>query len=232
MKLVQSIRHFASRRALDIEGLGGKTAFLLVEVGLVRSLEDIYFLRREDLIRLPGFREKSVNNLLEALERSKNVTLSRFIYAIGIPNVGEYTARVLAFNFGSLEALVDANLEELMRVEGIGPETAESIVSFFRNERNRQLLKRLKEAGFKIQKEEKKESPFTGKTLVFTGALSSMSRDEAKQLVESLGGKVSNSVSRRTDFLVVGENPGSKYEKALQLGITTITEEEFIEMTR
>ncbi len=231
-KLVQAIKHFASRRAMDIEGLGGKTAELLVERGLVKDLSDIYYLEKKDLLGLPGFAEKSAQNLIEAIERSKNPTLARFIYALGIPNVGEYTAQVLARHFGSWEILSRASLPELLEIKGIGPETARSVVSFFQEARNRQTVERMFQAGLKPKEEvQPKESPLAGKVVVFTGALSSMTRDEAKALVEELGGTVSNSVSRKTDLVVVGENPGSKYQRAQQLGIKTLKEEEFLKLT-
>ena len=230
-KLVQSIKHFASRRAMDIEGLGGKTAELLVEKGLVKDLADVYYLNPQDLLKLPGFANKSVQNLLEALERSKNPSLARFIYAIGIPNVGEYTAQVLARHFRSWENLEKASLTELLEIKGVGLETARSIVSFFQETRNRETVEKMFRAGLTVQEEkEKKESPLAGKTVVFTGALSSMTRDEAKALVEAQGGTVSNSVSRKTDLVVVGENPGSKYQRAQQLGIKIINEEEFLKL--
>ncbi len=230
-KLVQAIKHFASRRAMDIEGLGGKTAELLVERGLVKDLSDIYYLKKEDLLRLPGFADKSAQNLIDAIERSKNPTLARFIYALGIPNVGEFTAQVLARYFGSWERLSKASLMELLDIKGIGPETARSVVSFFQEDRNRQTVERMFQAGLKVKEEtQPKESPLAGKVVVFTGALSSMTRDEAKALVEELGGTVSNSVSRKTDLVVVGENPGSKYQRAQQLGIKIINEEEFLKL--
>jgi DNA ligase (NAD+) len=230
-KLVQAIKHFASRRALDIEGLGGKTAELLVEEHLMQDLADIYYMELEDLLELPGFAEKSARNLLEALEKSKHPALARFLYAIGIPNVGEYTAQVLARHFGGWERLKTATFEDLVEIKGIGPETAKSIVSFFQEKRNRETVERMFKAGLELKEERPAlESPLAGKVVVFTGALSSTSRDEAKALVEEMGGTVSNSVSRKTDLLVVGENPGSKYQKAVQLGIKTVGEEEFLKL--
>lgn len=230
-KLVQAIRHFASRRALDIEGLGEKTARLLVEKGLVKDLADIFYLKKEDLLSLPGFAEKSVENLLQAIERAKNPPLARFIYALGIPNVGEYTAGVLAEHFKSWDRFANATYDQLISIKGIGWETANSIIRFFKEPRNIKMLEKMFAAGVKPQSlEEIKDSPLKGKVVVFTGALKSMTRDEAKALVEKLGGKVSNSVSRKTDLVVVGENPGSKYNRALQLGIRMINEEEFLKL--
>ncbi len=230
-KLVQALKHMASRRALDIEGLGEKTARLLVERGLVKDLADVFYLKFEDVVGLPGFAEKSARNLIESIQRAKEPALARFIYALGIPNVGEYTAGVLAERFKSWEKLSRANYEQLVAVKGIGPETAASIVSFLHEPRNKEMLDKMFKAGVKPKEvKDVAESPFKGKTVVFTGALKSMSRDEAKALVESLGGKVSNSVSRKTDLVVVGEKPGSKYSKALQLGVKTINEEEFLNL--
>ncbi len=229
-KLVQAIKHFASRRAMDIEGLGGKTAELLVERGIVRDLAQIYYLTLEELLSLPGFAMKSAQNLLEAIERSKRPTLARFIYAMGIPNVGEYNAQVLARYLGTWKRLEEVSLEELMAIRGIGPETARGVISFFQEKRNRNTVERMFKSGLIIQEERRGESPLLDKTVVFTGALSSMSRDEAKALVEGLGGTVSNSVSRKTDLVVVGENPGSKYQRAQQLGIKTIDEGEFLRL--
>ncbi|RKZ02382.1 MAG: DNA ligase (NAD(+)) LigA [Candidatus Hydrothermota bacterium] len=235
-KLVQALIHFASRRAMDIEGLGGKTAQLLVERGLVKDLADIFYLKKEDILKLPGFADKSAQNLIDGINRAKqDVPLHRFLYAIGIPNVGEFTAKLLADKFGSLEKLMKATYDQLLQIEGIGPEIARSIVEFFKEKRNIEVINKMFKAGLKlkeVRKEEVQKSPFAGKTVVFTGALSSMTRDRAKSYVEMLGGRVSNSVSRKTDLVVVGENPGSKYQKAMRLGIKMVNEDEFLEMLR
>ncbi len=235
-RLVQSIIHFASRKAMDIEGIGEKTARLFVERGLVKDLADIFYLKKSDILALPGFAEKSAQNLIEAIEKAKkDVPLWRFLYAIGIPNVGEYTAKVLAEKFGTFERLKNASYTELLSIEGIGPEIARSIVEFFREPRNIQVIEKMFKAGLTLKEAETrevKESPFAGKTVVFTGALSSMTRDRARELVESLGGRVSNSVSRKTDLVVVGENPGSKFRRAQELGVKTINEDGFLEMLR
>jgi DNA ligase (NAD+) len=229
-RLIQAVKHFSQRRALDIEGLGGKTAELFVREGLIKELSDIYYLKSGDILKLPGFAEKSVQNLLDGIEKSKNPPLQRFLFAIGIPNVGEFTAQILAEHFGSLENLMKASYEELLNIHGIGPETAMSIYKFFKEKRNIEVLERMFAAGVKPQRVVKEGLPLQGKVFVFTGALSSMSRDEAKELVESLGGRVSNSVSRNTDYVVVGENPGSKFDKAKALGIKTLNEEEFLKI--
>lgn len=231
-RLKGALRHFASRRAMDIEGLGEKVANQLVDKGMVKDVADIYYLTKEDLLKLEGFADKSAENLLNAIERSKDTTLARFIYALGIPNVGEYTAKLLADRFGTLENLMKATKMDLLSIPGIGPETAESVYKFFKEPRNVEVIEKMLKAGVnpKGKPREEVKTPFTGKKVVFTGALSSMSRDEAKALVEEFGGIPSNSVSRNTDLVVVGENPGSKYQRALQLGIKIINEEEFLRM--
>ncbi len=230
-KLVQALRHMASRRALDIEGLGEKTARLLVEKGFVKDLADIFYLTKDRLLQLPGFAEKSAENLIKGIEKAKNPPLAKFIYALGIPNVGEYTAGVLAEHFKSWDRFSKASYDELLSIRGIGPETAMSIVKFLREPRNKEMIEKMFRAGVKPQDlKVVEDSPFAGKVVVFTGALSSMTRDEAKEWVERLGGKVSNSVSRKTDLVVVGENPGSKYQRAQQLGVKIIDEEEFLRM--
>ena len=231
-KLKGMLRHMASRRALDIEGLGEKLSQLLVDRGLVKDPADLFYLKKEDLLSLPGFADKSAQNLIDQIEKAKETTLSRFLYALGIPGVGEHTAKILAREFGSLEELMKADSLRLLQIEGIGPETAQSIVKFFSEKRNREVIEKMLKSGFGIKSEARKvkESPLMGKTVVFTGALKTMTRDEAKALVEELGGKASNSVSRKTDFVVVGENPGSKYQKALALGVKILTEEEFLKL--
>ncbi|KAA0001416.1 MAG: NAD-dependent DNA ligase LigA [Thermoplasmata archaeon] len=225
-QLKRSIEHFASKNAMDIEGLGGKTVELFVEKGLIKKISDIYRLKKRDLLHLPRFAEKSAKNLIEAIEKSKNKGLARFIYALGIPNVGEHTARLLAEKFKSIDALMNATEAELLAIKEIGPETASSIVNFFREERNRKEIEELKKLGVKMEYEEEK-GKLKGKVFVFTGALKDFSREEAKELVESQGGIVASSVSRNVDYVVVGEKPGSKYEKAKELGLKIINEEEF-----
>lgn len=232
-KLEALLRHMAGRRALDMEGLGAKTAQLLVKKGLVRDPADLFYLRYEDLVRLPGFAHLSATKLLEQIEAAKTRTLDRWIHALGIPGVGEQMARVLAERYPTLEDLEKASMEELLSIEGIGPEIARNIVNFFHEPHNRKVLEKLRRAGVRptpIAKKEVKPNPFLGKTVVFTGALQSMTREEAKARVEALGGKVTNSVSRKTNIVVVGENPGSKYERARALGVTIIDEETFLNM--
>ncbi len=230
-KLKGALRHFSQRKAMDIEGLGEKLAEMLVDRGLVKDLADIYYLKKEDLLQLPGFAEKSARNLIAAIEGSKNRPLARFLYAIGIPNVGEYMAGVLAKHFKTLDNIQKASVEELLKIEGFGPEIAKSIYEFFRDENNLRVLDKMFRAGVKPEEaQEEKESPIKDKVFVFTGALSSMSRPEAQALVEEKGGIVKNSVSRKVDFVVVGENPGSKYEKAKALGVKILNEDEFLKL--
>ncbi len=228
-QLKRSIAHYASKGAMDIEGLGPKIVDLLVDKGLVKRISDLYKLTIPDLLRLPGFALKSAKNLIESIEKSKERSLDRFIYALGIPNVGEHMAKVLAERFKTLDNLMNAREIELLAVPEVGPETAKSIVDFFREPRNREEIQRLKELGVKatFEKMEKKEGILKGKVFVFTGALKSFTRDEAKRIVEELGGRAASSVSRNVDYVVVGENPGSKYERAKQLGLKIINEEEF-----
>lgn len=231
-KLKAHLRHFSQRRAMDIEGLGDRVAEQLVDKGFVKDVADLYYLTKSQLLDLEGFADKSAQNLIDAINNSRKTTLARFLYALGVPNVGEFTAKVIADYFGSLERLMKADLTDLTGIPGIGPETSSSIVEFFKNEENRRIIQKFLDAGlsFEETKKQKALSPFTGKTVVFTGELSRMTRGEAGEKVEALGGKVSNSVSRNTDFVVVGENPGSKYQKALELGVKTLNEEEFLRM--
>ncbi len=228
------IRHFASRRAMDIDGLGTKLVDQLVDRGLVRDVADLFRLRKEDLVSLDRMAEKSAGNLVAAIERAKRPDLARFVYALGIRHVGEATAKALAEHFGTLEALMDASEEDLLQVPDVGPEVARSVRAFFSEPRNRESIRKMIEAGLEIRESRVAEGPrpLQGKTFVFTGALSSMTRNEAKARVEALGAKVSSSVSRRTDFVVVGADPGSKADRARELGVPMLTEEEFLERLR
>jgi len=228
-RIKEAIRHFASRRAADIEGLGEKLVDQLVDKDLVRRISDLYKLRKEDLVVLERMGEKSAQNLLEQIERSKGISLARLIYALGIRYVGEHIAEVLAEHYPSLEALSRASYDELVQIPEIGPRIAQSIVDFFRNPENQRLIAELRAAGLdpKEVREEKRGGPLAGKTFVFTGRLSAFTREEARRLVEELGGRVASSVSRKVDYVVVGEDPGSKLDRARELGIPTLTEEEF-----
>ncbi|MCK4689068.1 MAG: NAD-dependent DNA ligase LigA, partial [Candidatus Marinimicrobia bacterium] len=216
-----SIQHFVSKRAMDIDGLGDKLVEQLVDEGLIKNVADLYFLKKDNLANLERMADKSAQNILDAIDNSKETTLSRFIHALGIRNVGEYMGKVLEKSFGSLEKLMSASYEELESIEGIGPIVAQSIRNFFDEKANINTINRLLEAGIKISEvtSTTEVTKFEGKTFVFTGSLSTITRDEAKDLVEKLGGKATSSVSKKTDYVVVGENPGSKATKAKELGV-------------
>jgi len=230
----KSVIHFASRGGMDIEGLGEKTVQDFIKRGFIKSVADIYSLKehRGEIERLEGWGEKSVENLLRAIEESKRRPLSRLLNALGIRHIG--ARKVLAERFRALDALMNATEEELLATEEVGEKVAASIRDFFSNERNRETIRRLREAGLRMREEVEAEAvvdnPFKGKTVVFTGTLSSLTRTEAQRIVKSLGGHPTSSVSGKTDYLIVGAEPGSKYEKALRLGVKTLTEEEFISL--
>jgi DNA ligase (NAD+) len=225
------IRHFASKRAMDIEGLGVKLIDQLVDKGLITDVADIYFVKKEELIALERMAEKSAQNIIDAIEKSKTKPLSKFLYALGIRNVGETTAEDLARHFPRLEDFFHLSEEDLMEVDGIGPEVAASVHQFFIDKKNRESIERLKKAGVKVIEPKAKEGKkLAGKTFVFTGELKNVGRDEARNMVESLGGTTTSSVSKKVDYVVVGEDPGSKFDKAKELGIKTLTEEEFKKM--
>jgi DNA ligase (NAD+) len=224
----ETIRHFASKGAMDIDGLGEKLVNQLVDKGLIRDYGDLFGLTKESLVPLERLAEKSAENLVAALEKSKHPGLPRFFYALGIRLVGEHVAGVLAAHFGSLEALAAASLEELLAVKEVGPQVAGSVRSFFENPENRRVIEKLVQGGLQLR-EEKASRPvlrFSGKTFVLTGRLTRFTREEAKGRIQAQGGKVAGSVSARTDFLVAGEDPGSKLEKARELGVRVIGEEE------
>ncbi len=231
--LTRGIMHFASKTAMDIDGLGEKIILQLVNAGLVKDVSDLYHLTEGDLVPLERFAEKSAQNIISAIQGSKNPPFWRLINALGIRFVGEATAQLLAQHFQTLEALIAAGEEDLLQVEGVGPQVAGSIREYFANPRNRELLKRLQEAGVKESPPEARAAgPLAGKTFVFTGGLAHFSREEAKALVTARGGKVSSSVSAKTDYVVAGTDPGSKFAKARELGVTILSEAEFEEMVR
>jgi DNA ligase (NAD+) len=227
----ESLIHFASRNAMDIEGLGDKFIEQLLRLGLVKNVADLYRLTRDDFMRFDRMGDKLAENLLNAIGKSKNRELSRFIYALGIRHVGEHTARLLAAAFGSLENLEKAAEEELLSIREIGPQVAQSIVTFFRNPENIAVINTMLELGVNPAREEKKiGGRFAGKTFVFTGSLTRFTRDEAKRIVENEGGHAAGSVSRKTDFVVAGAEAGSKLAKAAELGVKILSEEEFLDM--
>jgi DNA ligase (NAD+) len=235
--------HLASKHAFDIDGLGPQIIDALLNAELIAAYDDIFTLKKGDLLTMPRFAEKSVDNLLASIEKAKNVTLPRLIISLSIPNVGEETAYLLAENFKTIEKLKAAKIEDLEKIEGVGPIMAQSIVDWFANKENQKQLEKLFRH-ISITKETQhpstgsqpsqnyggqagQKSNIFGKTFVLTGTLSDMSRDEAKQKIRSLGGNISSSVSKETDYIVAGENPGSKYEKALELGVKILNKEEF-----
>lgn len=230
-QLKEWIFHYASRRAMDIEGLGEKIVNRFVEEGLIKSIADIYCLPYDEIAKMEKWGEKSAENLKNAVENSKERPLERFIYALGIRNVGEHLARVLAEKFNSIENLMNAKEAELLSVMEVGPVVAKSIRNFFEEPKNRELIRLLKERGVKMppfaSKKKEISSEIVGKTFVFTGTLTLFRREEAKKIVLERGGKVSESVSKKTDFVVAGKEAGSKLAKAKELGIKIINEEEF-----
>jgi DNA ligase (NAD+) len=225
------IKHFASKRAMDIDGLGVKLTDQLVEKGLIKDVADIYYISKQELIELERMADKSAQNIIDAIEKSKTKPLSKFLYALGIRHVGETTAEDLARHFQRLEDFFRLSEEDLMEVEGIGPEVAASVHQFFRDKKNRESIELLKKAGVKvIEPKVKEKGKLVGKTFLFTGALKTFGRDEARNLVESSGGMTTSSISKKVDYVVVGEDPGSKFDKAKELGIKTLTEDEFKKM--
>lgn len=227
-KIKESIIHFASKGAMDIDGVGDKLVNQLVDKRLIKNASDLYYLTFNQLANLERMAEKSAQNIMEAIKRSKKTTLGRFLYALGIRHVGEHMAQVLADNFGSLEVLKEAGKEELVAIEEVGPEVAKSIVGFFKDKNNLNIIDRILKAGVNIEEKKVTIKPaLLGKTFVFTGQLDSFARDEAKRIVQGLGGLIGSSVSRKTDFVVVGKEPGSKLEKAKTLGINILSEDEF-----
>jgi len=225
----ESLLHFAGRHAMDIDGLGDKIVDQLVSEGLVKDPADLYSLKLEDVAGLERMAEKSAQNLLDEIAGSKKVSLDRLIYALGIPFVGERTGQLLAEHFGSIEDLASAKEEQLYEVPEVGPKVASGILEFFSEPANRQLLKKLDKAGVHptVERREVKSQKLAGKSFVFTGTLAHRSREEAGELVQQHGGEVSGSVSKKTDYVVVGTDPGSKYEKAKELNVTILTEAEF-----
>jgi len=229
----QSIQHFVSRRAMDIDGLGEKLVEQLVDRGRVNDVSDIYALSKAQLADLERMAEKSAQNLLDAIDKSRRTTLPRFLFALGIPQVGESTALVLANHFGELGAIRAASKEKLEQVPDIGPVVAENIYTFFRQTHNKDVLKKLLRRKLHwpaIKPRKVGPAPLAGKTFVLTGTLSAMTRDEAKARLQGLGAKVSGSVSKKTDFVIAGEDPGSKAAKAEALGVETLDEARFMKM--
>ncbi|OGC78837.1 MAG: DNA ligase (NAD(+)) LigA [candidate division Zixibacteria bacterium RBG_16_40_9] len=231
-QLKERISHFASKGGMNMEGLGYKYIEQLVDLGLVKDPAGLFYLQKKDLMKMERMGDKLASNLLKAIENGKKTDLPHLIYALGIRNVGEHMAQVLAREFKSIDSLAKKTPEELTEVFEIGPIVAQSIYNFFHDQKNLKVLEKMKKAGlvfpvYPVYKETTKKTPITGKTFVLTGGLESFSRDEAKRILESMGARVASSVSKNTDFVIVGESPGSKLVEAQKLGIKTINEEEF-----
>jgi len=224
-----SFEHFVSKGAMNIDGLGEKIISQLIQKGLVNEEADLYTLTFDDLLSLDKIKEKSANNLLRAIENSKKTTLARFIYALGIRHVGEFVAATLADHFEEIERLEKATEEELTAIDGIGPQIAESIITYFEDAHNREHIRRLIQAGIKLERSTPPPaSPLAGKTFVLTGTLSSLKRAEAKGIVTQRGGRIATTVGKSTDYLIAGDSPGSKLRKAKDLGVTILNEEAFL----
>jgi DNA ligase (NAD+) len=228
-KRKESLLHFASRHAMNIDGLGDKIVDHLVDKGMVKDVADLYSLKLDGVAELDRMAEKSAQNLLDEIEASKKISLARLIYALGIRMVGERTGQLLAAHFSSLDEIAAAKEEQLFEVGEVGPKVAAAIAEFFSEPANRQIIKKLEKAGVRPTAEKRvlKSQKFAGKSFVFTGGLANRSREEAGALVMSHGAKVSGSVSKKTDYVVVGSDPGSKYDKAKELGVPVLTESEF-----
>ena len=232
-QLLRNLTHFASRGAMDIDGLGPAVMQQLIDSGLVRTAADLYGLTPEQLEPLERMDKKSARNAVEAIARSRDNDLWRLINALGIRQVGEKAAKTLAQRFGTMDALAAATEEELTAVDDVGPITARYLCQWMESPQSRDLLARLKAAGVNMScKEEAHDSRFAGMTFVLTGALEKFTRDEAGEMIEKRGGKASGSVSKKTTYVVAGENAGSKLQKAQELGIPVLTEDEFLELLK
>jgi DNA ligase (NAD+) len=228
---VEALKHFVSRRAMDIDGLGAKLIEQLVSIERIKTPAGIFALEKDELASLERMGEKSAQNLIDAIEKSKDTTLARFLYSLGIREVGEATAASLAAHFGGLDAIMSASEEDLLSVADVGPVVASRIRAFLDESHNREVISRLQDAGVQWQESEPrsapKDGPLAGKTFVLTGTLAAMTRDEAKDRIQALGGKVIGSVSKKTDYVIFGEKAGSKLSKAQQLGVETLDETQF-----
>ncbi len=227
------IEHFVQRRAMNIEGLGEAIIDLLVTKNLIHNIADIYSLKKDQIAALDRMGEKSAQNLLNGIDESKKLPFYRVLFGLGIRFVGEGVAKLLAENFTSIKELNGASQDTLEHIDGVGPRIAESVVRFFKDKHSQKLIDRLEKAGVQLQSVKKKiirNSPVSGKTFVLTGGLETMSRNEAKEKIESLGGKSASSVSKKTDYVIVGSDAGSKLQKAIELGVKTLTEKEFLDL--
>jgi DNA ligase (NAD+) len=230
-RLKESVLHFAARGVMDIDGMGDVLVDQLVTRGMVKSVADIYDLTLDRLLELDRMGEKSVEKVLHNIDASRKQPLPRVLNGLGIPFVGERTAQILADTFGSLDTIAQADEEKLQEAEEVGPKVSESIRQFFHERRNRELVERLRKAGLTFEHEIKKKKaagPLTGKVFVLTGTLPNLAREEAKARIEAAGGKVTGSVSKKTDYVVAGSDPGSKLDKASSLGVPVIDEPELL----
>jgi len=230
-QIKERIKHFASRNAMNIDGIGDAHIDEWVDNGLIKDPADLFFLKKEDLLKFERMGEKLASNILEAIRRSKAAVLPRLIYAMGIRHVGEHIAEVLASRY-NLEGLKNAAEEELQNIREIGPQIAESIKIFFRQKETDEFLKKLEKAKLNIEHVRPASDKLQGKQFVLTGALSGFSRDEAAALIKQAGGRVTSSVSKNTDYVVAGTDPGSKLDKAKKLGVAVISEQEFIKLVK
>jgi DNA ligase (NAD+) len=230
---LEALKHFVSQGAMDIRGLGPQTLEKMLDLEMIENPSDLYVLTREQISRIPGFKEKSVENLVLSIEESKSRPFARVLFALGIRHVGEGIAELLVDHFLVIENMIESSEEEIAEINGIGPEIAFSLAAYFQNQENIQLVNALKSMGlqFVIEKDDSGpvDKPFTGKRFVITGTLERFSRKEAKQFIQDLGGRVTSSISSETDFLVIGDKPGSKLDKAIKLEVPVLTEEEFLE---
>lgn len=232
-QIYRSIVHFASKPAMNIDGLGPAIVDSLIDSGLITSVADLYTIKFDDLLRLEKFKEKSANNLLSSIEKSKGNTLDRLVFALGIRNIGSAAAKLLCERFGSLEGIMNAEIEEICAIDGFGEIMAKNVYDFLREPHSVALINRLVSYGVNtVYKKTRVDQRFEGKTFVLTGTLPTLKRSEAKEIIESFGGKTSGSVSKKTDYVLAGEEAGSKLSKAQELGIPVISEDEFLEMTR
>jgi len=231
---LERIKHFASRGAMDIEGVGEKMSQILFEAGLIKDAGDLYYLTKDQLISLERMADKSATKILNSIEKSKNRPLPRVIFALGIPNIGEETAELLAEHYNSLDELARATPEKLQEIPSIGPKISDSVVAFFRQGQNKRIIEKLRKAGVKLgaDKTKRKDLPLSGLEFVITGRLETFPRPEAEAKIKALGGKAGSDVTRKTSYLVVGEEPGSKLARAQALGTKTLTEAEFLELLK
>jgi DNA ligase (NAD+) len=229
----ENIKHFVSRGGMDIEGLGDKIVTQLLDAGLIGDPADLYGITKGHLLELERFADKSAENLITAIANAKKPPLERLLFALGIRHVGEHVAKILTRRLGSLAKIEAASQEELTAIEGIGPTIAESLFTFFHEPHNFKILRKLERAGVKpVAVRQATSSALKGKTFVFTGGLKGFSREKAKDIVESLGGSAASTVSKKTDYVVAGEDPGSKHEKAKSLGVKILDEEGFTKLLR